>query len=117
MPAILDIDTPSEFSTNDSHIHLDLEAPAKRARLRTELKPGETDEVLVPGPRQFCQQCNPDGTLPQPARPSNATYDRTFAARKQDETDAMKREIAELREMLNLAMADKVPKKSAKSPE
>lgn len=104
MPAILDEEQTVDFSTNDSHIHLDHDAPARRARLRMELKPGETDEVSVPGTRYQCKQCNPDGTLEPLVRANNGTYDLSASRRKQDEVTELRRELAEMKELMNLQM-------------
>lgn len=107
MPAILDEEIVVDYSTNDSHIHLDPDAATRRARLQLTLKPGETDEVSVPGTRANCPQCVADGTYKPVVRPSNQTYDLTFATRKRDEMIDLKREVAELKEMLNLQMESK----------
>lgn len=111
MPAILDEEVVVDYSTNDSHIHIDSDAATRRAKLQLTLKPGETDEVSVPGTRANCPQCVADGSYHPIVRPSNQTYDLSFAARKRDETTEMKSRIAALEEMLNLQMEAKKPSK------
>jgi hypothetical protein len=110
-------DTP-QFSSNDSHIHLNVEGKARRERLNLKLKAGETDEIDAAGPQHLCVQCNAAHMkefgipVPAPARPSNKTYDRSLEIAEANENIRLKQEVADLKEYVEAQRA----KERQKSP-
>lgn len=115
----IDLDTP-QFSSNDSHIHLNVEGKARRERLNLTLKAGETDEIDAAGPQHLCVQCNAAHQkefgvpFPPPARPSNKTYDRSLEIAEANENARLKEQVADMSEWIAKQKAkDALPKKSA----
>lgn len=116
----IDLDTP-QFSSNDSHIHINLEGKARRERLNLTLKAGETDEIDAAGPTHLCVQCNKAHMeafgvpVPPPARPSNKTYDRSLEIAEENEKVALRAKVADLEAYVESQRAKEraAPKKPA----
>lgn len=89
------------FSSNDSHMHINPDAKARREKLGLVLKAGETDEVEAAGPHFLCKVCYPNGDGPPPERPSNKTYDRSLEIAEASEKEALKAKVAELSEYID----------------
>lgn len=106
----IDTDTP-QFSSNDSHIHVNLEGAARGKKLNVTLKPGETYEIDAAGPQHLCVQCNAAHMkefgvpVPPPARPSNKTYDRSLEIAEAAENERLKAEVADLKEYVRAQRA------------